>query len=95
MELGLCLYTADSRVRIECMRNMLEEKKTFDFFFGTGNSRESRTEMRLDPRILLFLFSAETEPEKLEGFCRLYDGSDLEEQPLGIREDQMEPTAAL
>ena len=35
LELGLCLYTADSRVRIECMRNMLEEKETFDFFFGT------------------------------------------------------------
>ena len=95
LELGLCLYTADSRARIECMRNMLEEKETFDFFFGTGNSRESRTEMRLDPRILQFLLSPETEPEKLEGFCRLYDGSDLEEQPMVIREDQMERTAAL
>ena len=95
LELGLCLYTADSRVRIECMRNMLEEKETFDFFFGTGNSRESRTEMRLDPRILQFLLSPETEPEKLEGFCRLYDGSDLEEQPMVIREEQMERTAAL
>lgn len=36
LELGLCLYTADSRVRIECMRNMLEEKETFDFFFRYG-----------------------------------------------------------
>ncbi len=44
LELGLCLYTADSMGENRMYAEMLEEKETFDFFFGTGNS--GRAEQR-------------------------------------------------
>ena len=76
------------------MRNVFEEKEAFAFFFGREVRWGSQTELRLDTRILQFIFSPESEPEPLRAFCRLYHGSEIEETPMVVREELSDRLAA-
>ena len=94
VELCICLYSVDPERRIGCMRNVFEEKEAFAFFFGREVRWGSQTELRLDTRILQFIFSPESEPEPLRAFCRLYHGSEIEETPMVVREELSDRLAA-
>ena len=87
VELCECLYSVEKDRRLNCMHSLFEEKEAFRFFFGGELPLGIRTELRLEQRILQFIFSPESEPEALQSFTQLYYGSELIDKPLVIREE--------